>query len=158
MPSITPQLHLAGAGHHLLRVDFQGHSSGPVSRATAGLSQRYPPIARYGVFGVSTWPIVCDTPSPFLSASPLKSMRSRGAIPPPSKGYLSDTCARPYENKENACDTPSAIPSRKGIARYGGISRTGPLRRPSSKVNYLYEIEVTLPNSLHGFWKDPVPY
>ena len=24
-----------------------------------------PHIARYGVFGVSTWPIGCDTPSPF---------------------------------------------------------------------------------------------
>ena len=31
--------------------------SGPVLRDTARLSQRYPPIARYGVFGVSTWPI-----------------------------------------------------------------------------------------------------
>ena len=28
--------------------------SGPVLRDTARLSQRYPPIARYGVFGVST--------------------------------------------------------------------------------------------------------
>ena len=33
----------------------------PVLRDTARLSQRYPPIARYGVFGVSTWPIGCDT-------------------------------------------------------------------------------------------------
>ena len=33
--------------------------SGPVLRDTARLSQRYPPIARYGVFGVSTWPIWC---------------------------------------------------------------------------------------------------
>ena len=37
--------------------------SGPVLRDTAGLSQRYPAIARYGVFGVSTWPIGCDTSS-----------------------------------------------------------------------------------------------
>ena len=64
---------------------------------------------------------------PFLSVSPLESMRSGGAIPPPQKGYLSDTCAIPYENKANGCDTPSAILSRKGIARYGGVSRTGPL-------------------------------
>ena len=47
--------------------------------------------------------------------------------PPPQKGYLSDTCAISYENKANGCDTPSAILSRKGIARYGGVSRTGPL-------------------------------
>ena len=56
-----------------------------------------PPIARYGVLGVSTWPIVCDAPSPFLSVSPLDSMRSGGAIPPPpptkgvSQRYLRDT-------------------------------------------------------------------
>ena len=57
--------------------------SGPVLCDTARLSQRYPPIARYGVFGVSTWPIGCHTPSPCLSVSPLESMRSSGAIPPP---------------------------------------------------------------------------
>ena len=38
--------------------------SGPVLRDTARLSQRSPPIARYGVFGVSTWPIECDIPYP----------------------------------------------------------------------------------------------
>ena len=48
--------------------------------------------------------------------------------PPPQKGYLSDTCAIPYENKAKGCDTPSAMLSRKGIARYGGVSRSGPLR------------------------------
>ena len=31
-----------------------GGLSGPVLRDTARLSQRYPPIARYGVFGVTT--------------------------------------------------------------------------------------------------------
>ena len=44
--------------------------SGPVLRDTARLSQRYPPIARYGVIGVSTWPIGCDTPSPFSGRCP----------------------------------------------------------------------------------------
>ena len=40
--------------------------SGPVLRDTARLSQRYPPIACYGFFGVSTWPIGCDTPLPLF--------------------------------------------------------------------------------------------
>ena len=44
--------------------------SGPVLRDTARLSQRYPPIARYGVFGVSTWPIGCDNPLPLFWAFP----------------------------------------------------------------------------------------
>ena len=44
----------------------QSSTIGPVLRDTARLSQRYPPIARYGVFGVSTWPIRCDTPFPLF--------------------------------------------------------------------------------------------
>ena len=47
-------------------------------------------------------------------------MRSGGAIPLPRKGYLSNTCAIPHENKANGCGAPSAILSRKGIGRYGG--------------------------------------
>ena len=45
--------------------------SGPVLRDTARLSQRYLSDTRYGVFGVSTWPIGCDTPSPFSERFPL---------------------------------------------------------------------------------------
>ena len=38
-------------------------------------------------------------PPPFLRVSALESMRSGGAIPPPQKGYLSDTCAIPYDQR-----------------------------------------------------------
>ena len=31
---------------------------------------KFLPVARYGVFGVSTWPIGCDTPSPFSERFP----------------------------------------------------------------------------------------
>ena len=62
-------------------------------------------------------------PPPFLSVSPLRSMQSGGAIPPPSKGHLSDTYATPYENKANGCDTPLCDTISKGYcARWGGIS------------------------------------
>ena len=77
---------------------FQGRSlslSGPVLRDTARLSQRNPPIARYGVFGVSTWPIGCDTPSPFSERFPLGEHAKWRCDIPPSKGvsqrYLRDT-------------------------------------------------------------------
>ena len=63
---------------------------------------------------------------PFLSVSPLESMRSRRAIllpPPPQKGYLSDTSAIPYEKKANGCDTPLCDTISKGYcAIWGGIS------------------------------------
>ena len=60
---------------------------------------------------------------PFLSVSLLESMRSGGAIRPPQKGYLSDTCAIPYGNKANGCDTPLCDTISKGYcAIWGGIS------------------------------------
>ena len=97
--------------------------SGPVLRDTARLSQRYPPIARYGVFGVSTWPIGCDTPSPFSERFPLGEHAKWRCDTPPQKGYLSDTCAIPYENKANVCDTPLCDTISKGYcAIWGGIS------------------------------------
>ena len=59
----------------------------------------------------------CAIPRDCLSD--MESLRSGDAIPPPpQKGYLSDTCAIPYENKANGWPL-GAIP---GIARYGGIS------------------------------------
>ena len=97
--------------------------SGPILRDTARLSQRYPPIARYGVFGVSTWPIGCDTPSPFSERFPLGEHAKWRRDTPPQKGYLSDTCAIPYENKANGCDTPLCDTISKGYcAIWGGIS------------------------------------
>ena len=98
--------------------------SGPVLRDTARLSQRYPPIARYGVFGVSTWPIGCDTPPPFSQRFPLgQHAKWRCDTPPPQKGYLSDTRVIPYENKANGCNTPLCDTIWKGYCViWGGIS------------------------------------
>ena len=64
--------------------------------------------------------IGCHTPCP--------SMRTWGAIPA-QEGHLSDNCAIPYENMANACDNTSAILSRKSIAQYKRVSRSGPLSR-----------------------------
>ena len=64
--------------------------------------------------------------------------------PPPQKGYLSDTCAMPYETRQNACDTPSAILSRNRIARYGGVSRTGPLRSAHAKSVYNVQMDAAV--------------
>ena len=58
----------------------------------------------------------CDTPSPFSERFPVR-------YSPPQKGYLSDTCAIPYENEAKRprypplCDTIS-----KGYCVLGGIS------------------------------------
>ena len=84
-----------------------------------------PPYCALWVFGISTWPIGCDSPSPFFWAfPPLNSKRSGGAIPHPQKGYLSNTRK---QGKTHAI-SPSAILSRKGIARFGGASSIGPNR------------------------------
>ena len=83
-------------------------------------------VPQHGQFGAIP-------PPPFLSVSPLESMRSGGAILPTkgvSQRYLRDTLRK----QGKMCPIPpSAILSRKGIARYGGISRTGPLSRDSPK-------------------------
>ena len=59
-------------------------------------------------------------PPPFLSVSPVESMQSGGAIPPPQMGYLSDTGAIPYENKAHGCDTPLRDTISKGYCAIGG--------------------------------------
>ena len=98
-------------------------------RDTARLSQRYPPIARYGVLVSQHGQLGAIPPPPFLSLSPFESMRSGGAIPPPQKGYLSDTCAIPYDNKANGCDTPLCDTISQGYCAIWGVFRTGPLRQ-----------------------------
>ena len=101
--------------------------SGPVLRDTARLSQRYPPIARYGVFGVSTWPTGCDTPPPFSERFPIGEHSKWRCDTPPQKGYLSDTCTIPFENKANGCDSPLCDTISKRYCAIWGVSRTGPL-------------------------------
>ena len=106
--------------------------SGPVLRDTARLSQRYPLLRAMGVFGVSTWPIGSDAPSPFSERSPLgEHVKWRYDTPPPPQRGISAIPARyPMKTRQKGAIPPSAIRSRKSIARYGGVSRTGPLRLP----------------------------
>ena len=76
-------------------------------------------VSQHGQLGAIPHPL-------FLSVSPLESIREVEVRtpPPPQKGYLSDTCAIPYENKANGCDTPLCDTISKGYcAIWGGISR-----------------------------------
>ena len=78
------------------------------------------------VFGVSTWPIRCDTPSPFSECLPLGGKRAKWRCdPPPTQTGISAILARyPMKTRQKRAIRPSAILSRKGLARYGGdISR-----------------------------------
>ena len=80
------------------------------------------PLLRAMGFSMSQHGQLNAIPPPhFLSVSPLKSMPSAGAIPPPpQKGYLSDAGAIPYENKSNGCDTPLCDTISKGYCLIGG--------------------------------------
>ena len=102
-------------------------------------SLRYPPTARYGVFGVSTWPLGCDTPSPFSDHFPLESMRNGGAIPPHKKGISAILARYPmnFKTRQNACDTPLCDTISKGYCAIwgGGVSRTGPLSQWSIRIS-----------------------
>ena len=56
--------------------------------------------------------------------------------PPPFKRGISAILARyPMKTRQMGAIHPSAIRSRKGIARYGGVSRTGPLSWCSKSWN-----------------------
>ena len=59
-------------------------------------------------------------PPPFLGVSPLESMRSGGAIPPLKRGISAIPARYPMKTRQMGAIPPSAILSRKGIARYGG--------------------------------------
>ena len=62
-------------------------------------------------------------PPPFSERFPLVDHAKWRCDTPPEKGYLSDTCAIPCENKANGCDTPLCDTISKGYcAIWGGIS------------------------------------
>ena len=71
--------------------------------------------------------------------------------PPLKNGGSSAILARyPMKTRQMGAIPPSAILSRKGIARYGGVSRTGPLRS---------RIPLTTQTSLiKGLEVDPLNY
>ena len=120
---------LSGSFYGRSRWKTLQHLSGPVVRDAARLSQRYPPYcALWGCWCLNMANWLRYPPPPFLSFSPLESMRSGGAIrryppPPPKKGYLSDTGAIPHETRQKACNTPLCHSISKGYcAISGGIS------------------------------------
>ena len=90
--------------------------SGPVLRDTTRLSQRYPPIARYGVSGVSTWPLRCDTPSPFSERFPIGEPAKWRCDTPLKRGISAILAWYPMKTRQMCAIPPSAILSRKGIA------------------------------------------
>ena len=67
------------------------------------------------------------TPSLFSERFPLgEHAKWRCDTPPHTKGYLSDTCAIPHENKANGCDTPPCdIVSKRYCAIWGGYLALG---------------------------------
>ena len=117
--------------------------SGPVLRDTARLSRRYPPIARYGVLGVSTWQIGCDTPSPFSERLPLGEHAKWRCDTPPSKGYISAILARyPMKTRQMGAIPTSAILISKGYcAIWGGISHWA-AKAPSQRLLRFIQVVV----------------
>ena len=59
-------------------------------------------------------------PPPFLRVSHLESMRSGGAIPSLKRGISAILARYPMKIRQMGVIPPSAILSRKGVARYGG--------------------------------------
>ena len=63
--------------------------------------------------------------------------------PPTKKGYLSDTCPIPHENKAKMGATPlPAILFRQDSARYGGESLIGPLSSRCESLGHLSRSQI----------------
>ena len=76
-------------------------------------------------------------PPPFSVHFPLREHAKWRCDTPPQKGYLSDTCAIPYENKANGRDTPLCDTiSKRYCAIWGGISHW------AAKFAILYHLKV----------------
>ena len=86
-------------------------------------------VSQYGQLGAIP-------PPPFLSVSPLESMRSGGAIPPLKRGISAILARYPMKTRQMGAIPPSAILSRKGIARYGGYLALGRLVQGWPKHNH----------------------
>ena len=99
-----------------------------IARVTARLSQPYPPIARYGVFlclNMANW---VRYPLPFSERFPRgEHTKWRCETPPPKRGISAILSRYPMQTRQMGAIHPSAILSQTGVARYGGVSRTGPL-------------------------------
>ena len=99
--------------------------SGPVACDTARLSQRYPPIARYGVLLSQHGQLGAVPPPPFLSVSPpWRECEVEVRYPPPLRRGISAILARyPMKTRQMGaipplCDTIS----KRYCAIWGGIS------------------------------------
>ena len=67
-------------------------------------------------------------PPPFLSVPPWRACEVEVRYPPLKRGISAILARYPMKTRQMRAIPPSAILSRKGIARCGGVSRTGPLR------------------------------
>ena len=105
-----------------------GHSlSGPrIARYRETISA-IPPLLRAMGFLVSQHGQLGAIPPPtFSERFPLAEHAKCRCDTPPQKGYLSDTCAIPYENKASGCDTPLCDTISKGYCViWEGISHWG---------------------------------
>ena len=76
--------------------------------------------------GASTWPLGCDTPPPFSERFPRgEHAKWRCDTPPRQKGISAILARYPMKTKQMGAIPPSAILSRKGIARGGGYLTLG---------------------------------
>ena len=67
-------------------------------------------------------------PSPFSERfAPWRACEVEVRYPPLKRGISAILARYPMKTRQMGAIPPSAILSRKGIARYGGVSRTGPL-------------------------------
>ena len=95
-------------------------SDGPLLRAMGFL------VSQHGQLGA-----ICPPP-PFSEHFPPLGGHAKWRCGTPLRRGISAILARyPMKRRQMGAIPPSAILARKGIARHGGVSRTGPLKGPN---------------------------
>ena len=92
--------------------------SGPVLRDTSAITPPYCALWGFWCRNMTNW--VRYPPSPFAEPFPLGEHAKWRCDTPPQRGISAILARYHMKTRQNGCDTPSAILSRIGIARYGG--------------------------------------
>ena len=94
-----------------------------------------PLFARYGVFGASTWPIGCGTPSPFSERFPLGEHAKWGRDTPHKRGISAILARYPMKKGKKGAIPPLCDTISKGYCTiWGGISHWAVKPNTDSKL------------------------
>ena len=121
--------HISAEGPGQKRVKTESKRPWPrIPRYRETISAIPPLLRAMGFLGSQHGQLGAIPPPPLLSVSPWRACKVEGRYPPIKRGISAILAQYPMITRQMGAIPPSAILSRKGHARYGRVSRIGPLR------------------------------